>query len=72
MCSSDLQFVNVGAPLALMPWPMLSQYLLLERASLGQVPAALEIALSALGTLAAAAALVGVAARLYRRERILR
>ena len=67
-----LQFVNLGAPRALMPWPMLSQYLLLERASLGEVPAALDIGLSALGTLAGAALLLAVAAWLYRRERILR
>ena len=67
-----LQFVNLGAPRALMPWPMLSQYLLLERASLGEAPGALDVALSALGTLAGAALLLAAAAWLYRRERILR
>ena len=67
-----LQFVNVGAPLALMPWPMLGQYLLLEGASLGESPAAAEVALSALGTLGGAAVLLWAAVRLYRRERILR
>lgn len=67
-----LQFVNVGTPLGLMPWPMLSQYLLLERSSLGEPVEAVELALSAGGTLAAAAVLIAVAAWLYRRERILR
>ena len=67
-----LQFVNVGAPLALVPWPMLGQYLLLEQASLGERVEALEVALSAGGTLSGAAALLALAAWLYRRERILR
>ncbi len=67
-----LQFVNVGSPLVLMPWPMLSQYLLLERSSLGEPVEVPEVLLSAGGTLVAAAGLIGVAAWLYRRERILR
>ena len=67
-----LQFVNVGSPLGLMPWPMLSQYLLLERASLGEPVRAVEVALSAAGTLVAAALLLALAVGLYRRERILR
>ena len=67
-----LQFVNVGAPLGLMPWPMLSQYLLLERASLGEPVALAEVALSAAGTLLGAALLLALAVALYRRERILR
>ena len=67
-----LQFVNVGAPTSLMPWPMLGQYLLLERASLGDEIDALEVALSVAGTLGAGALLLAVAVRLYRRERLLR
>jgi len=66
-----LQFLTVRSEVVLMPWPMLSQYLLLERSTLGLPLPALDIVLSVLGTLAASAALVALACALYRRERIL-
>ena len=66
-----LQFLSVRTDWVLMPWPMLSQYVLLERATLGAPIEGLEIALSVLGALLASAALVSLACRLYRRERIL-
>ncbi len=66
-----LQFLSVRSEVVLMPLPMLSQYLLLERSTLGLPLESLDVLLSVLGTLAASALLVALACALYRRERIL-
>lgn len=66
-----LQFITVRSSAATMPYPMLSQYQLLESAVLGNTIPWHHIALSATGTLAATALLLALASSLYRRERIL-
>lgn len=66
-----LQFLSVRSESLLMPWPMLSQYVLLERSTLGEALPALDVVMSVVGTLVASAALVALACALYRRERIL-
>lgn len=66
-----LQFINVRSTVSTMPYPMLSQYQLLESAVLGNDIPWHHIAISAMGTLSAAALLLALASSLYRRERIL-
>ncbi len=66
-----LQYISAKSELVLMPWPMLSQYLLLERSTQGLSFSPLEVGLSVAGTLAASAMFVALACLLYRRERIL-
>jgi len=66
-----LQFLNLGPSAWLMPWPMLSQYLLLERSILDLPLSAGSVAASVIGTLAASALLLWLGCRLYRHERIL-
>ena len=66
-----LQFLSLGATAATVSLPMLGQYLLIERATLGEPIPALHVALSVLGTLGAAALLLWIACRLYARERVL-
>lgn len=66
-----LQFLDVGNSAWLMPWPMLSQYLLLERSILDLPLSGDGVIASVAGTLAGAALLLWLACALYRRERIL-
>lgn len=66
-----LQYLHVSSDTWLMPWPMLSQYVLLERSTQGLPIAGTEISLSVLGTLVASLLFVTAACALYRRERIL-
>lgn len=66
-----LQFLNIRSTLISMPLPMLSQYQLLESAVLGDSIPAQHIVLSVVGTLTATAILLWLAARLYRREKLL-
>ncbi len=66
-----LQFLTVRSTSATMPYPMLSQYQLLESAVLGNKIPWHHIALSATGTLLGTALLLALASWLYRRERIL-
>ena len=66
-----LQFLSIRASAASVALPMLGQYQLLERATLGEPIPILHVALSVGGTLAAAALLLVVAVRLYTRERVL-
>ena len=66
-----LQFINVKSTTSTMPFPMLSQYQLLESAVLGNAIPWVHIALSTAGTLGGAALLLMLASRLYHRERIL-
>ncbi len=66
-----LQFLNVRSSTSTMPFPMLSQYQLLESAVLGNKIPWYHIALSTTGTLTATALLLALASFLYTRERIL-
>ncbi|MFK8082612.1 MAG: ABC transporter permease [Granulosicoccus sp.] len=66
-----LQFLNVRSSGSTMPYPMLSQYQLLESAVLGNRIPWQHIALSTTGTLVSTVLLLSVASWLYRRERIL-
>lgn len=66
-----LQFLNVRPSVSTMPYPMLSQYQLLESAVLGNDIPWHHIALSATGSLVGAVLLLMLASRLYTRERIL-
>jgi len=66
-----LQFLNVRSTLSTMPLPMLSQYQLLESAVLGDTIPAQHILLSVTGTLCATVLLLWLAARLYKREKLL-
>lgn len=66
-----LQFLNVRSSTSTMPYPMLSQYQLLESAVLGNKIPWQHIVLSAAGTLTATVLLLTLASWLYRRERIL-
>jgi len=66
-----LQFVTVRSVVATMPFPMLSQYQLLERAVLNDPIPAHYIALSVMGTLLSGLLLLWLACRLYERDRIL-
>ncbi len=66
-----LQFLTVRSTLATMPYPMLSQYQLLESAVLGNAIPWEHIVVSATGTLVATALLLKLASSLYRREGIL-
>ena len=66
-----LQFLSLQATAASAALPMLGQYQLLERATLGEPIPALHVALSVGGTLCAAASLLVVAVRLYADERVL-
>jgi len=66
-----LQFLNVRSSSSTMPYPMLSQYQLLESAVLGNNIPWHHIALSAGGTLIGTVLLLTLASYLYRRERIL-
>jgi sodium transport system permease protein len=66
-----LQFVNVHSTIWTMPFPMMSQYQLLESAVLGDTIPGLHIALSVGGTILSTLLLLAVASRLYQRERIL-
>ena len=66
-----LQFLSVRSSISTMPMPMLSQYQLLESVVLGDTIPMTHILLSATGTLLATAALLYLASRLYRRERLL-
>lgn len=66
-----LQYISVKTELWLMPWPMLSQYLLLERSTQGLPMSPADIILSVAGTLAASLVFIALACWLYRRERIL-
>ena len=66
-----LQFINVRSTSSTMPYPMLSQYQLLESAVLGNTIPWHHIALSTTGTLTGTVLLLALASHLYRRERIL-
>jgi len=66
-----LQFLNVRSSTSTMPFPMLSQYQLLESAVLGNTVPWQHIALSTTGTLLGTALLLSLASYLYRGERIL-
>lgn len=66
-----LQFLNVRSSTTTMPYPMLSQYQLLESAVLGNKIPWQHIALSTVGTLLATGLLLALASWLYRQERIL-
>ena len=66
-----LQFLNIRSTSATMPYPMLSQYQLLESAVLGDTIPLQHIVLSVAGTLIATVLLLTLASALYRRERIL-
>jgi len=66
-----LQFITVRSTAVTMPYPMLSQYQLLESVVLGNTIPWHHIALSAAGTLACTCLLMWLASRLYHRERIL-
>lgn len=66
-----LQFLTVRSTISTMPYPMLSQYQLLESAVLGNNIPWQHIALSVCGTLSATVLLLLLASNLYRRERIL-
>lgn len=66
-----LQFINVRSTSSTMPYPMLSQYQLLESAVLGNTIPWHHIVLSTTGTLTGAALLLALASHLYKRERIL-
>jgi len=66
-----LQFLDLEPSPWTMPWPMLSQYVLLERSVLGLPVPAWHAALSVGGTALAAALLLWLACTFYRRERIL-
>lgn len=66
-----LQFLTVRSTSSTMPYPMLSQYQLLESVVLGNDIPWHHIALSATGTLLASALLLALASFLYKRERIL-
>lgn len=66
-----LQFLNVRATGTTMPFPMLSQYQLLESTVLGNIIPWQHIVLSFTGTLAATIALLLIASHLYQREKIL-
>lgn len=66
-----LQFLSIGATRASVAVPMLGQYLLLERATLGESIPVDFILLSVGGTLFATALLLWVACRLYAQERVL-
>lgn len=66
-----LQFVNLKMAAVTMALPMLSQYQLLEKVVLQENIKPLYLMLSVCGTLLAAAALLTIAVRLYKRERIL-
>lgn len=66
-----LQFLSLKSTSHTLLLPMLSQYQLLESAVLGDAIPAWHILFSAAGTLAAAALLLMLASRLYRREGLL-
>lgn len=66
-----LQFINVRSSTVTMPYPMLSQYQLLESTVLGNDIPWQHIALSVTGSLVAAVLLLVLASRLYTREKIL-
>ncbi|MFK7860487.1 MAG: ABC transporter permease [Granulosicoccus sp.] len=66
-----LQFLNVRSSTNTMPFPMLSQYQLLESAVLGNRIPWQHIMLSTTGTLISTGLLLCLASWLYRRERIL-
>lgn len=66
-----LQFLSVRSTTSTMPFPMLSQYQLLESAVLGNTIPWVHIALSTAGTLGGTALLLMLASHLYHRERIL-
>ena len=66
-----LQFLSLRPSAASAAVPLLGQYQLLERATLGESLPALHVALSAGGTLGAAALLLLVAIGLYSGERVL-
>ncbi len=66
-----LQFLNVQSTTSTMPYPMLSQYQLLESVVLGNAIPWHHIVLSVVGTLIGAALLLMLASKLYTRERIL-
>jgi len=66
-----LQYLDPGDSLWLMPWPMLGQYLLLERSVLDLPLSVTAVIASIAGTLIASALLLWLACRLYRQERIL-
>ena len=66
-----LQFLSIRPTNGAVSVPMLGQYLLLERATLGETIPGVQIALSAGGTSLAALALLWLAVRLYERERVL-
>ena len=66
-----LQFLTVRSTTSTMPYPMLSQYQLLESVVLDNDIPWQHIALSVTGTLLATALLLTLASYLYRRERIL-
>lgn len=66
-----LQFLTVRSTLVTMPFPMLSQYQLLESTVLGDSIPALHIVLSVVGTLCATALLLFFASKLYQREKLL-
>ncbi len=66
-----LQFITIRNAVYSMPFPMLSQYQLLERVVLGDAIPALFIVLSVVGTLASAGLLLWLAFGLYSKDRIL-
>lgn len=66
-----LQFLSVRSTTSTMPYPMLSQYQLLESAVLGNKIPWQHVTLSVCGTLTATVLLLYLACTLYRRERIL-
>ena len=66
-----LQFLTVRSTTVTMPFPMLSQYQLLESTVLGDSIPALHIVLSVVGTLLATALLLALASKLYQREKLL-
>jgi sodium transport system permease protein len=66
-----LQFITVRSTATTMPYPMLSQYQLLEAAVLGNNIPWQHIALSAAGTMTCTCFLLWLASHLYHQERIL-
>jgi len=66
-----LQYFSLGTSAASVALPMLGQYQLLERATLGEPIPHGHVVLSVGGTLTAAALLLWLARRLYTRERVL-
>lgn len=66
-----LQFLPIRPGTVSAAMPMLGQYLLIERTTLGEAVPATYALLSAGGTLCAALALLALACRLYARERVL-